>query len=157
MVSHEQPPILPNQQPVVITNLAYAKRCMYCTLPILGQVIGCPITLIPEYVDLKHNDIRSNDEYITYGVFCSYNCAMAYAISKGDNPLFSHSKRYISIIASKENNEIANVIPSPPIELMSMYGGYMTEEQYRSEIGKVQYLPNGTTVMHPLSLVYNRK
>jgi hypothetical protein len=137
-------------------NFASTKRCMYCTLSVPGKVVGCPIHLISEHVDIKHNDKRSADEYVTYGVFCSYNCAKAYALTKEHDPTFTNSSKYLSIMVMKEYGTVVNVIPSPPIELMSAYGGYMTNEQYRTEIGKVRYVSNGTTIMHPLTLVYTR-
>ena len=139
-------------------NFNYVKKCMNCTLDIQGAVVGCPTRLIVEYKDVKHNEKNGVDEYMTYGVFCSLNCAKSYAIAKEDSDqLFAHSCRYIEMIARKEKGSVVNVIPSPPIDLMIVYGGYMSEEQYRSELGKIQYIPNGTTITHPLTLVYLRK
>jgi len=137
----------------VTPNFNTANRCMYCTL-ITNNVIGCPIYLIPKHIDIKHNNKQSSNEYMTYGTFCSYNCAKAFAQVRESDPLFSNSSRYLSIIVSKEQGELIDIVPSPPIELMIAYGGYMTEEQYRTEIGKIKYTANGTTVMHPLTLVY---
>ena len=138
-------------------NVNFAKRCMYCTLALLKTAVGCPINMVVEYKDIKHNDKNSIDEYISYGVFCSLNCAKAFAIEKEHDQLFSQSCRYIEIIARKEQGDVVNIIPSPPKELLQMYGGYMSEEQYMSELGKIQYIPNGTTITHPLTLVYIRK
>lgn len=134
-----------------------AKKCMHCTLDIQGKPIGCPTHLVVEYKDIKHNEKNCIDEYITYGVFCSLNCAKAYAQSKENDQLFTHSCRYIEIIARKEQGSIVNIIPSPPKELLRVYGGYMSEEQYRAELGNIQYIPNGTTITYPLTLVYIRK
>ena len=138
------------------TNLNIAKRCMFCTLDLKNKAIGCPTHLICEHIDSKHNDKRSMNEYVTYGSFCSYNCAKAFAISREKDPLFINSCRYLSIIASKESEDIIDILPSPPIEILNLYGGYMTEEQYRKELGKIQYKPNGTTITHPITLVYVR-
>lgn len=138
-------------------NFKVAKKCMYCTLDILDRVVGCPTHPIVEYKDIKHNDKNGVDEYMTYGVFCSLNCAKAYAMSRENDHIFTHSCRYIEIIARKEQGIIVDIIPSPPKELLRVYGGYMSEDQYRSELGKIQYIPNGYTITHPLTLVYIRK
>lgn len=154
LVAHVEP-----VQDTFTVNLTpkLAKKCMYCTLDISGQTIGCPTHPIVEYKDIKHNEKNSSNEYMTYGVFCSFNCAKAYAQSKENEQLFSQSCRYIEIIARREQGEPMTIIPSPPKELLRVYGGYMTEEQYRAELGKIQYIPNGTTITHPLTLVYIRK
>lgn len=140
----------------VTPNYTFVKKCMYCTLAIKSIIIGCPTHLISEHLDIKHNARKSANEYMTYGVFCSYNCAKAFAISKEHDPLFSNSSRYLTIMASKESKELVDIIPSPPIELMMSYGGYMTDDQYISEIGKICYTPNGTTVTYPLTLMYSK-
>lgn len=132
-------------------------RCMHCTLEITGRVLGCPTHTIVENIDTKHTDKRCVGEYMTYGVFCSYNCILAFVMQRDDDPLFTNSRRYLSIIASKENGCLVDIIPSPPIQVMRAYGGIITSEQYKTELGKVAYIANGTTITHPLTLVYTRK
>lgn len=140
----------------VTSNFKTANRCMYCTLLVKDIIIGCPTHLISEHTDIKHNDKRAINEYMTYGVFCSYNCVKAFILSKEHDPLFLNSSRYLANMALKDYGGIIDIIPSPPIELMIAYGGYMTEEQYSAEIGKIKYTSKGTTVTYPLTLVYNK-
>lgn len=142
----------------VTPNCNMAKRCMFCTLDISDTHVGCPVKHVEKHNNLKYTDREHVHEYVTYGIFCSYNCALAFALDKStSDDQFAHSVRYISMILKKETGELVKVIPSPPKELMLMYGGYMTEDQYRLEIGKILYVSNGTTITHPISLVYNRE
>ena len=148
-----------NNESIVVHVVPHvSKRCLFCTLDIVDKSVGCPIRFIENHHDTKHNHRRHSDEYITHGVFCSYNCAKAFALDKQqyDNN-FVHSCRYINTIVNKDTNRVVDVIPSPPKDLLRMYGGYMTEDQYKSEIGKIRYNYNGFTVLHPVALVYNRK
>lgn len=135
-------------------------RCLFCTLDIVDthKAVGCPIKYIENHIDVKHNDRQHSGDYISHGTFCSYNCAKAYAIEKQQyDPTFANSCRYINIIINKNSDKVIDLIQSPPKELMRIYGGYMTNEQYKSEIGKILYVYNGSTVLHPVALVYNRK
>jgi hypothetical protein len=136
------------------------KRCLFCTLDIdhHRSSVGCPIRYIENHNDIKHNDRQHSGEYISHGIFCSYNCAKAFALEKQQyDPMFANSSRYINVIVNKDSEKIIDVIPSPPKDLLRMYGGYMTEDQYKSEIGKILYNHNGSTVLHPVALVYTRK
>lgn len=149
--------LIPNTSVVFLTpNADTIKKCMFCTLDI-KKPVGCPIKTVEIHNNLKYNDKEHAHEYVTYGLFCSYNCALAYALDRQSNVQFSNSPKYIALISRRENNgKPVDVIPSPPKELMMMYGGYMTEQQYSMEKGKILYTSNGTTITHPTSLVYNR-
>lgn len=145
---------------IYMTN-ANAKRCRFCTLDIVddSRAVGCPIKAVEIHNDIKHDDIKHSGEYITKGIFCSYNCAKAFAKDReAIDPTFAKSCRFINIIVNKNvDGESIDVHPSPPIELMRLYGGYMTEEQYRSEIGNISYTFSNSMVTHPITLVYQRK
>lgn len=147
-----------NSDAVYLASGSSAVRCLHCTLDLGFTVVGCPVRCV-EFTtdDSKHCERQHDGNYFTVGRFCSYNCAKAFAIEHAYNPLFSNSCRYINTIASLLAKTPVDVAPSPPKEFLRCYGGYMTTEQYQSEIGKVSYVYNGTTVSHPLTLVYSRK
>lgn len=143
---------------VYLTSGSGATKCLHCTLDFESVIVGCPVRCVETRVeDSKHSERNHDGEYFTVGRFCSYNCATAYAIERSHNPLFRNSCRYINIVASKLFESPTIVVPSPPKEFLRCFGGYMTPEQYQSEIGKVRYDCKGTTITHPLTLVYSRK
>lgn len=151
-----------NDESVIYLVQNESARCLFCTLDIIDHLstVGCPIKYIETHNDVKHNDRQHSGEYISHGIFCSYNCAKAFAIEKQQyDPTFENSCRYINVIVNKnkETTIVDDIIPSPPKELLRMYGGYMTIDQYKYEIGKIHYVYKGSTVLHPVALVYNRK
>jgi hypothetical protein len=136
-------------------------RCMYCTLPIETKPIGLPTNLIEKVcLDSKHAQAETSYEFSTYGVFCSYNCVKAYILANSYNPLYKKSVRYLAMMLSYEKygkvDEPITIVPSPPRDLLAIYGGYMTLEQYKNEIGTVKYESHGLTAMFPLTSVFTR-
>lgn len=150
--------IIPDSSAVTLTpNRDVARKCMFCTLDILNRPpVGCPIKHVEKHNNLKYSDREHAGEYITYGIFCSYNCALAFALERSNDIKFTNSQRYIALMVKNETGEAVDVIPSPPKELMEVYGGYMTEGQYKLELGKIAYTSNGVTITYPVSLVFNR-
>lgn len=142
----------------LVDNKQY--RCIYCTLQILGNPIGCPINRAKRIIqDGKHCENISLNEFSTFGVFCSYSCAKAYAQYNSHDPTFAKSITLLAEMYSIEHNESGpiTITPSPSPLLMAAYGGTMSEDQYRAEKGKIEYISNGTTIMHPMVIYFNKK
>jgi hypothetical protein len=73
----------------------------------------------------------SEGKYYVFGCFCTYSCALAYNMNMND---YRVSGR-VSLI-KKMCTEIfgnANVKPAPPKELLIMFGGDMTIEDFRNQ------------------------
>lgn len=111
-----------------LSNKSY--KCWWCTLNIEHKLIGCPI-----YV--HHN--KKETEYVTEGLFCSFECVKAYILSKKDDALYKNSLVFLSHMVNDARDIMEPIIinPSPPKEFLIEYGGYMTHEQYKNQIGKV--------------------
>lgn len=131
-------------------------RCMWCTLDVSSHPIGCPIGLVNrQRVEYKCVNILPSTSYQTYGVFCSFNCAKAFAISRRTDPMFEYSISYLAkmyVESTGAREEAVTIVPSPPIELLSCYGGTMTDDQYRSCIGRKTYTTNSIVKMFPLTI-----
>jgi hypothetical protein len=135
-------------------------KCIYCTLDIKSQnPIGCPLSQLTEMIIKgKHTETDYKENYITFGIFCSYSCVKAYILEHSHDPTFSKSLQLLSQMYRYEydKSDPFDIIPSPSPLLMSDYGGYMSVEQYESEKGKITYVSNGHVVTHPVSSIYVR-
>jgi len=134
-------------------------KCVHCTLGIDTKPMGCPTSRVDTVQKGdKHCDTIVSHEYITFGVFCCYNCAAAFAADKTHDPLFSKSQKLLATMYAHENKICGpvSIVPSPSPLLMSCYGGVLSEEQYKTQIGKIRYNFNGTTTMFPLTSLYTK-
>lgn len=141
-------------------------RCMFCTLIIAptGRPMGCPVRLIESSTErrpgAKHADRTFVKQFCVDGVFCSYNCAKAFAASNAHDPLYRNSDRYLALMLCHEIGERVLPIvikPSPSPRLLLCYGGTMTEDQYREEAASGRYVYKGRAAMFPLTTVFERK
>jgi len=135
-------------------------RCMWCTLEINGKPIGCPTNCVTaSKVNNKKEDRKKSTTYETFGIFCSFNCAKSYALDRSHNPLFKNSPRllaamYADVYEIDSSTDPITILPSPPITLMSAYGGDMSEDHYRNLISKKTYVDKGILKMFPLTMTY---
>jgi hypothetical protein len=115
--------------------------CWWCCNKFLGENIGLPEKYYQE-------------KFYVFGIFCSFNCALAYNININDNKVW---ERYnlLHFLYKKIFNCDIRISPSPPRELLTMFGGPLTIEEYRK---KTQYLGNFTksfrTLLPPMTTIF---
>jgi hypothetical protein len=136
---------------------------MFCTLNIEEHItpIGCPIDVKKKKVRrTKHLDYELTNEFITYGIFCSFNCAQAFVNKNNHDFRFNDSSRLLLMMYAMNSNGLlykpCNIIPSPDPELMMCYGGPLTKEQYVASIEKTIYVNKGFTEMVPITTIYSK-
>jgi hypothetical protein len=116
------------------------------------RIIGCPIRYIPGYVErtltssltkekysikenvsqglVLHNEKVTSDYYETDGVFCSYQCCLAYIIDNKHNPVYALSRTLLlNIWTSISDNQL---FPAPPWKMLKEYGGSLSIEEFRA-------------------------
>ena len=71
------------------------------------------------------------NKYITYGIFCSYNCTMAYIFDKNlINPWEQFS--LLKLLYKESNlNSNCEIKCAPPKEILKEFGGSVSIEDYR--------------------------
>jgi len=142
------------------------------------QAIGCPIKCIPsravksyfseisrekysisepitekrlENVS-KRNDKRFSIEkygyYETDGIFCSFNCCLAYIQSNKTDPLFRFSetlllKMYNDINPSQTIETLTEIVPAPHWRLLEEFGGHLNIEKFRASFNRVEWEKHG--------------
>lgn len=91
--------------------------------------------------------IEDNDYYETDGIFCSFNCCMAYILdpeNKNKN-IYRQSeslvlKMYYDINMDDNNLEI---IPAPHWRTLEDFGGTSTIEEFRNSFNRIRYVDHG--------------
>jgi len=108
--------------------------------------------------ELDHNknlikaefNIDENDYYLIDGIFCSFNCCLAYIREHNTNPLYHNSeillnKMYYDAFGSKSQP----LIEAPSWRLLKNYGGHILIEDFRKNFFKVEY-NDFDNVVYPL-------
>ena len=94
--------------------------CWHCCHPFKNKPVSIPIRY-------------SNDIFYVYGVFCSYNCAAAYNLNSND---YNKNEKHqlLSLMYSKlyNINNFIDIYPSPPKEILQIFGGNITIDKYRN-------------------------
>jgi hypothetical protein len=147
-------------------NATHLLRCMFCTLSIDASIdpIGCPIDMIDHKKEdgenVKNIDWILSTEFVTEGIFCSFNCAKAFAGERSHDPKYKNSARLLAFMLSYTKygsfSNPVKIVPSPSPYLMSVYGGVLSESEYVDSIGKITYTDKGSIFMFPVTSVFAR-
>jgi hypothetical protein len=105
------------------------------------------ITKNKKNIENKNLSVTNTPFYETDGVFCSFNCAMAYILdNKKSNRLYDNSemlliKMYNDIMLSddKITENVFSIDPAPNWRLLKEYGGSLSIEEFRNNFNKIEY------------------
>ena len=93
-----------------------------------------------------------NGFYETDGIFCSFNCCMAFIEDNYHNKLYNNSKQLLLKMYNKMCNEKINEIESAPhYRILSYFGGDLDINTYRNSFNKILYKNYG--IVRPVELV----
>ena len=101
--------------------------------------IGIPIKYIPKKYIINYSTIHNktdcgeNDYYITFGIFCSFSCALAYIKEHASDPLFRQSKSLLYSMYYKLNHTQCNENEAPHWQCLESYGGHLTIDDFREK------------------------
>jgi len=157
------------------TELPYSTNisCFWCRHPFANPPIGCPVEYIPSIFFKKYYSEQSKDSYsikgsitpqiqqmlrnsdqideknyyITDGIFCSFNCCLAF-IRDVDNYLYSQSENLLLQYFHTFFNQNILVNPAPSWRLLNTYGGHLSIEKFRSDFNTVTFHELNETVKH---------
>lgn len=106
-------------------------RCWFCTLKFKS---------IPWFIIMSET---INKTFNVKGNFCSSGCLTGYVqanFSKREHfDIYHNIGKVYTIITGKKNN---NIIPSPSIYNLEMYGGSMSMQKYKQELEKINRINN---------------
>ena len=97
--------------------------------------------------DFKYD---GHDYYLIDGLFCSFNCCLAYIKENNNNPLYQNSEILLNkIYYDTFGLKSQPLIEAPSWRLLKNYGGHMPIEEFRKNFFKVEY-NNFENVVYPL-------
>jgi hypothetical protein len=86
-------------------------------------------------------NVQDRDYYLMDGMFCSFNCCLAFIRDNITCPLYIYSEHYLTKIYYDIFGEHSKpLLPAPSWRLLEEYGGHMTIEEYRKNFYKIDYL-----------------
>jgi len=88
-------------------------------------------------IDIK---VDKNEYYITDGIFCSFNCAYAFALNNENNPDYSLSKSLLIDMYEKLFETEFTIFPAPSWCLLAQYGGHLSIDEFREQFNKIEYI-----------------
>jgi hypothetical protein len=89
-------------------------------------------------------NIIEKEYYETDGVFCSFNCCLAFITENKSNSFYKHSQTLLKKIYFDIYKAIPeNLSPSPSWRLLKEYGGDLSIYDFRKNLNRIEYVNNG--------------
>ena len=92
--------------------------CWWCCHP-----FTCTPCAIPEYY--------KKEKFYVNGCFCSFNCAASYNFSKNDDNMWERYSLLNLMYKKLYDNKFVKINLAPPREILKIFGGYMSIEEFR--------------------------
>lgn len=100
--------------------------------------------------------------YYTDGIFCSFNCILAYIHDNKHKSIYNDSESLLMNMYYDINKKVDKVTKSPDWRLLDIFGGYLSINKYRQNFEKIEYehmysMNKIMPVFVPLIYGYNEK
>lgn len=98
-------------------------------------------------LDSKKKDkykVIEKEYYETDGIFCSFNCCLAFISENKNNSLYKHSHHLLKKIYFDTFGVIPEkILPAPSFRLLKDYGGDLSISDFRKSLNKLEYNEKG--------------
>lgn len=167
---------------VVGMKISEDSHCFWCHHSFDSIPIGCPLSYHPIQVVREYHShvtkenyqveqaiskkqfnnsmtIRNKGFYKTDGIFCSFNCCMAWIENKQlSSSKFLLNKMYFDIFGDAP----VRIEPSGDWRLLRVYGGYMSIEEYRNSFNKYIFIDKTNTFenfpkVYPIGSIFEKQ
>jgi len=109
----------------------------------------------------KRFSLDEKGYYETDGIFCSFNCCMAFIqdSSTKQNSLYKNSETlllqmYVETHPEEENLEEIEIIPAPHWRLLSEFGGNLDIKKFRESFNRILYTDHGIVTTRSIGLLF---
>lgn len=117
--------------------------CGHCHHPFNTSPIGMPIKYVNKHPDKNQPDedkvVGTNDYFLTYGVFCSFPCCLAF-LKEHKSALFRNSKSLLYSLYYKLYGTELKARKAPSWECLKVYGGKLSIEDFRKSYCNCNYI-----------------
>jgi hypothetical protein len=115
-----------------------------------------------EEIKRRKNDnlsLESKGFYETDGIFCSFNCCMAFIESQENkhDPQYKNSKQLLLSMYNDlhpNDPEISNIMPAPHWRNLTDFGGNLSIEKFRESFNRVLYTDHGVVLCRSIGKLY---
>ncbi len=118
--------------------------CGHCRHPFNTSPIGIPIKYIRKKPDKEQDEddkvSGTNDYFLTYGVFCSFPCCLAFLKEYSHKPMFRNSKSLLYSLYYKLYQTELKVTRAPSWECLKVHGGQLSIEEFRKSFCSCNYI-----------------
>jgi hypothetical protein len=84
-------------------------------------------------------ELMNDSYYETDGIFCSFNCCLAFIYENSHNPFYKLSTNFLANIYTQSGGkDFASITRSPHWRSLKDYGGFMSLSEYRSCFNHLQ-------------------
>jgi hypothetical protein len=88
-----------------------------------------------------------NNKYYVFGNFCSPSCACAFNIDLNDHKLWERNSLILKLANELNENKVEEIYPSPPKQILNVFGGNITIDEFRKRTNKIY---NGRLIIPPM-------
>lgn len=88
-----------------------------------------------------------NNKYYVFGNFCSPSCACAFNIDLNDHKLWERNSLILKLANELNENNVEEIYPSPPKQILNVFGGNITIDEFRKRTNKIY---NGRLIIPPM-------
>ncbi len=112
----------------------------------------------PEGISLT---LVEKDYYETDGIFCSFNCCLAWLDEVKHVPMYVQSKQLLFKMYLDTYGSFSDIIKAPHWRLLRQYGGHLTIEEFRESFNSVSYTQynkiSTRPKMHTIGFLFEEK
>jgi hypothetical protein len=88
--------------------------------------------------------IEAGNYYEVEGIFCSFQCCLAYLEDNKANPIYNHSGLLLrQFYRDLTGHNFPDMHPAPSWKLLKNYGGILSIEEFRASFSNQQYIDHG--------------
>ena len=118
-------------------------------------------------IPLINNDketvkINNDNYYLTDGIFCSFNCCLAFIKNNLHNNIYNYSEIFLNQIYQNLFDNTKKIIPAPSWRLLSKFGGHLCINDFRTNFNKIEYIETDDyiskiPICKPVGFIFEKK
>lgn len=123
---------------------SYYSQITKDTYQITDNLPAARKKVLQNLIDGQDSEFVVSDDYDEYfvvdGIFCSFNCALAYAKAHPHDPSYAEAQHLLYALYTKTFNvQAPEILPAPDWRLLESYGGSLSIEEFRKSFETSEY------------------
>lgn len=166
----------------ICSRTLQAAYCFWCRHSFTTPPIGCPVTYHPKQSSKLCTSEITKEKYITHhnipfyethdvhdtvahyetdGVFCSFNCCLAFIQDQQHDARYIASRELLYHYYITTQHTKQQLHPAPHWRLLQDYGGNLTIDEFRKSFSANTFTPKDLTIstypqVYPIGHIYEK-